>query len=321
MSAATRLLLNVLRVVLPCVVLAFLVWRVAGDWDEFVAGTARVGPDGIAISLVAAVLGLAMTGMAWRALLAGLGYPLGVRDAFAVFFPAQLTKYVPGGIWPYLAQARLGRRYAVPPSLSSMTAVLFGLIHVISGAVVGAALLGIASGAVSTSGAGWVLWLVPLLTLLVHPRVIHALMRTARRITGRGTVPERPLPWKSLLQALAWMLPAWAAYGLSLFAILAPLGARSLDDLVAGTGAYATAWTVGFLASAVLVFVAPAGLGTREAALYTTLVALLPPGPAQTAVVLSRVAHTLADLLWALTALAVRSMRAPDPGHGPGDRS
>ena len=50
--------------------------------------------------------GLGATGLAWRAILAGLGSPLPVSAVPPVFFVAQVGKYLPGAIWPYLEIGR-----------------------------------------------------------------------------------------------------------------------------------------------------------------------------------------------------------------------
>ena len=50
----------------------------------------------------------------WQTLLAGLGSPLPVPAAGRILFIGQLGKYIPGSVWPILAQMELGARAKVP---------------------------------------------------------------------------------------------------------------------------------------------------------------------------------------------------------------
>ena len=71
-------------------------------------------------------------------LLAGLGHPLEPAAASGIFFVAQLGKYLPGSVWPYVAQARMGRAHDVPASRSAAAGGLFVLLHCATGALVAA---------------------------------------------------------------------------------------------------------------------------------------------------------------------------------------
>src|SRR5688500_8449717 len=89
----------------------------------------EIGLRGILLSLAATIAGLGATGVAWRMLLAGFGHPLAPSAASGIFFVAQLGKYLPGSVWPYVAQARIGRAYRVPASRSAAAGGMFVLLH------------------------------------------------------------------------------------------------------------------------------------------------------------------------------------------------
>jgi hypothetical protein len=239
------------------------------------------------------------TALAWRTLLAGLGAPLPVGDAGQVFFLSQIGKYLPGSIWPYLAQARLGKDLGVPVARSATAGVTFVLLHLLTGLVLGVprVLLG------DDLDQRFVLALVavPVLAVLLHPRVLSRLTQLAGRAMRVQVAPVRP-SWRALVQAVAWLLAAWLLYGLSLAALVAPFAAVSAGSLGLLTSSYALAWSVGFLGAALVVVAAPAGLGFREIALFATLSGVVPTGAAALVVLLSRVVMTLADLGWALLA-------------------
>jgi uncharacterized membrane protein YbhN (UPF0104 family) len=307
------------RAVFLLAALGLLGRQVAGDADGLGAALGRIGVGHAVLSLVAAVVGLGASGLAWRSMLAALGSPLPVLAVPPVFFVAQLGKYLPGAVWPYLAQVRLGRQYGVSPARSAAASVLFVVAHCASGAAVAAAVLPWVSPGL-TRRFWWALVFAPLLLLALHPRLLLPLLRAAHRLARRGEAPDR-LAGRRLGAGLGWLLAVWVCYGASLLALLAPLRTGGLlPGAALSLGGYALAWTVGFAAAAVLVVAAPAGLGIRE----VVLIALLAPvssATAATAVALvSRVAQTGGDALWALagTLLAARSGDRPAAAVRPG---
>ncbi|MBI3686905.1 MAG: flippase-like domain-containing protein [Actinobacteria bacterium] len=316
----SRALLQLGRAAFLLAALGLLARQVARDGDGVGRALQQLDLAHAALSLVAAIVGLGASGLAWRALLAAQGYVLPVAAVPPVFFVAQIGKYLPGAVWPYLAQVRLGRRYGVSASRSAVTSVLFVLAHCASGGAIAAAVLPWVSPAV-THRFWWALVFAPLLLLLLlHPRVLLPLLGRVHRLARRGVAPQQ-LAGRRVATALGWLLVAWACYGASLLALLGPLTTRSvLSQAALSLGAYALAWTVGFAAAAVLVIAAPAGLGFREVVLVALLAPVSSTGAATAVALLSRLAQTLGDALWALAGvlLAARSGQAvAEPGADP----
>lgn len=299
MTGTRRALWRAVGIVVVAAALVFIARRLAGDWDAAVAAARSYTAAELGASFAAAMVGLAMTAAAWRRLLAGLGYLLPVRAAAGVFFVSQIGKYVPGSVWPYLAQARLSRQLDVPGGRAAQAGVTFVLLHLLTGVVVGAPRLVL--GDDLDARFAWALLVVPVVLLLVHPRVTTWLGARAARLMRVEAVGAAPR-WADLAVAATWLLAAWAAYGMSLTALVAPLEDVGPQDLLWLTSAYALAWSVGFVAAAVLVVAAPAGVGIREVALFATLNGVVGSGAAGVVVVLSRVVMTLADVLWAVVA-------------------
>jgi len=299
-----RLLLAAGRGLFLVAALGLLGWQVSRDADGAAEALRRIGVGHGLLALVAATVGLGATGLAWRAILAGLGSPLPVSAVPPVFFVAQVGKYLPGAVWPYLAQVRLGREYGVPASRSAAASALFVLAHCATGGAVAAAVLPWAAPD-AVRRYWWALALAPVMLLALHPRVMLPVLRRAHALARRGTAPER-LDGGRIGVALGWLLVAWLCYGASMFVLLAPLTSGGLARRAAiALGGYALGWTVGFCAAVVLVAAAPAGLGFREIALLAVLAPVLAGGPAAAVVLVSRVVQTLGDAAWAVAGLAV----------------
>lgn len=260
-----------------------------------------VGPAAAAGSFAAVLGGLLASALCWRALLADLGTPLGVRAALGVFFLGQLGKYVPGSVFAVAAQMELGRTHGAPRNRVGTAGLLFLGVLVASGLVVAAAVLPLTSPA-ALQTYGWLLVLLPLGLAVLAPPVLTRLVALLLRVLRREPL-DRPLTTRGIAAAVGWALVMWAAYGLHLELLVRTQEAG--PSLLLSTGAYALAWTAGLL-----VVAAPAGAGVREVALVAALAPLLDRGGALALAVLSRVLMTLGDLGWGAVGAVLHHTRS-----------
>jgi uncharacterized membrane protein YbhN (UPF0104 family) len=101
---------------------------------------------------------------------------------------------------------------------------------------------------------------------------------------------------------MAWSVISWLFYGLQIWILAIRLGAPPGKTALLAVGAFAFAWSVGF----VVVF-APAGAGIRDVLLLVLLGPVLRAPDAAAVVLVSRALTTIADLVCA--AVAARSVR------------
>lgn len=266
---------------------------------------ARVGWWRVAVALVLVVLGLLATAEVWRQCLASLGSVVSPPAARRIFFPAQVGKYLPGAVWPFLAQMRLAREHGVAASLALLSGAVFLAVHTVTSVLVAALIL--ISEPALVGRFGWVALFAPLSIALLHPRVVGAV---ARRLAARAGVEQPELAWSKLVRPVAWMLPAWLCYGAAGYLLAEPFGGMSARLATLCAGAFALGWLVGLV-----VFVAPAGVGAREAVLVLVLVPSLGVTAATAVSLLLRVCHTLADVLLALRYGLVRSYQGERTRH------
>jgi hypothetical protein len=273
------------------------VYTVVSQWTDFKTGINRLGVVAALEALVCVLVGLFLTMQVWRQLLAAAGSKLPVRAASRIFFIGQLGKYVPGSVWPVLAQMELGRTYKVPRQRSATTAMLSMLIGLTSGLL--AALVGLPflSGG-SVDKYWWAFPFIPVLLVCLHPRVLNPVIAFGLK-KMRKPAPETPLTGRVIGTAIAVNLASWLFNGLQIWVMTARLGVHGGGTLLAAVGAYAFAWSVGFLVVPV-----PAGAGIKDAILIVELAALLGGGPAGTAAataiaLVSRGVTILGDLIGA----------------------
>lgn len=293
-----------LRVAVLLLALGLLIAALVTSGPEALDSARTIGAGNAALSLLAVLAGLYASSQVWRALLADLGTALPARPALHVFFVGQLAKYVPGSVFAIAAQMELGKAHGAPRSRTGTAGLLFMGVLTAAGLLTAATVLPLTSPA-ALRQYGWVLLVLPLGLLCLVPPVLTRAVGALLRLLRREPL-ARPLSARGIGTALGWALAMWAAYGLHLFLLVRPQDvAGRADLLLLSTGAYALAWTAGFL-----FIVAPAGAGVRELALVAALSPVLGAPAALAVAVLSRVLMTLGDLLWAAVGAGLRQRTA-----------
>src|SRR3954454_20107896 len=279
----------VTRVGFVAVAVGLAVWALWSRWPEVVSALHRLDARDLVLAALATLLNAVLTGLAWRALLADLGFRLPIGLAARVFFVGQIGKYVPGSLWPMIVQAELAKQHVA----RRLTAAATFLLVLLSGATALVVMLVALPFAPEGGGAGlaWAALLVLPAAALMHPGVIGRLLDRGLRLIGREPLAR----WTSVggtAVAAAWALGAWLLAGLQIWLLAVPLGAPATWRTFAlAVGGYALAWAV-----ALVIVVAPAGAGAREVALGAVLSPVLDRGAVVVVVLLSRVLFSGADL-------------------------
>jgi glycosyltransferase 2 family protein len=255
------------------------------QWPRVSDAVGSVSIARLALALAGMIGGTYVSMLAWRAVLDDLGSPLRHRDAAGIFFVGQLGKYLPGSVWPVVAQMELGRERAVPRKRSAAAALLVIAVALTAGGIVAAATLPFTAGG-DIHPYRYVFLLPAAGLVLLWPPVFN-------RIATRVFRAERGLTTRGIATALGWAVAQWLAYGAAIHA----LTGGDTGRLALNTGAYALAWCAGFL-----FLVAPAGAGVREGALALLLAPAIGSGRALGYALVARLLATVADLLLGVAA-------------------
>ena len=294
----------------------FVASRLVGEWPE--VREALRGADWwwtVPATLLAGA-GMTWHGVQWRACLRALGAEADTRRVLTWYFLGQLGKYIPGGIWPVLGRGELAHRDGVArPVAYNSVALSMAITYLAAGvAVVGL----LPFGQRGEGGTWWLLLVVPIGLVLLHPVVLGRLLVVAEKVLGDGSHPQIP-SWSATLALIVRHVPGWLLMGVATWMV-----ARAFDPdapVVPVVAAGIFSWIVGFVAVPV-----PGGLGVREAAFVAAAGALAGPVAATVAVV-SRLAFVLVDAVGAIVAAGPLRMRtageptggaiSESPGAGP----
>lgn len=272
------------------------VWAVIRQWDSFITALSQLSWWSASLATIASLAYVYLTMLSWRSLLNGLGQPVPAMAASTVFFTSQVAKYLPGGVWNFVAAAEAGVEHQISRRRSVTVLLTSMLVSILSGMVFAVLTLLVGPGGVRTDY-GWTAVFLPVLAFLLAPPVLNRLIGLLLRLTRREPL-ETQLTWKSLGIAVFWSFTAWLLSGLQVWLILTAMGMEAtVGSFLLATGGYALAWTVGFL-----VFFIPAGVGIREVVLGAVLAGQLSQGAVLAVILLSRILLTVSDIGWGLLA-------------------
>jgi hypothetical protein len=298
---------RVLEAVVVAAFLGFIAFAVARQWRRVGAVIGELSPASIGVSAAAALAGIWFSFLCWRAILADFGSRIPVTAGMRVFFVGQAGKYVPGKVWPILTQVRLGRDYQVPGRTSAASALIFMIIVLGSGLLVAICSLPVL-GAGAFDRYWWTLLALPLAAVVLWPPILNWGLGRAMRLARREPMPQ-PLSAAGIGRAVGWSLVMWLLFGVHLWALLSALDVDTPNLAIRSLGAFAGAWSIGFL-----LVIAPAGVGPREVALVVLLAGSVAQPEALVAAVVSRLLMTLGDLAWPLVAVALERHRQRTAG-------
>ena len=283
---------------------AAAIYAISKRRAELAVVLGHLGPLAVVASLLFGMLGTGVSFLLWRQMLLGLGVDRPLAGSFRVFFVGQLGKYLPGSVWPVVAQMEYGKKRGIARRTILAANALTLALSLAVGLILAAALVPLTStSALRTYG--WFYLFLPFLLALLHPRTIPGLLDWLFARIGRQPLGQR-LAWSAMWRAAGWALLSWVLLGLHLYALTSGLGVTGPRVLAATIGGFALA------ASAGILFVpAPAGAGIRDVVLIATLGVSMTSAQALGVGLASRVAMIVVDLLMAaLAVLAARLMRS-----------
>lgn len=279
--------------------LAVALYDQAGTlWPE----VQRLSVPFVLLAFALSLAGLACSMMVWREMLADLGSRLSIPEAWRIMFIGQLAKYLPGSIWPVLAQSELGADRGIPRSRSALSVLLCYAVMTCSGAVVAAITLPFASAG-SVAQYFWILFLIPVGVAALSPPVLNRLLRLVLRL-ARQPALQQGVSYRGLARTMAWAIAGWCCNGLMIYVLMRPLAGHPQGTLLVSVGAYSLSWAIGFLA----VF-APAGAGVREAVMIAVLHTQTTAAIALTVTLVSRAISVVSDALTGAVASALVGRR------------
>jgi len=286
-------------------IFGFLVFFVVRQWSKLPDFDWRFSPGWLAISAAAVAAFYFLQSEYWRVILHWLGEDIPSRPGRAIWGKSILARYVPTNALMVVGRVVMAERYGVTKRVC-LASVIYELILGFGTAVMVGAYFVIKLPSLQDQPARWaILALIPAVLVVLHPRVCGPLANFALSKLGREPLP-RTLPFGRVLELAVLYLISWAMIGLGVFAFASAVQSIDLSDFPYIAAAYPVAFCV-----AVLTFIVPSGLGTRDAALATAMTAVL-TGTVATAIAVGfRIFQTAIELAYVAAVVAIARRSPP----------
>lgn len=249
----------------------FVQWDVARDrilatnWWHFALAT-----------VMFSVFLFAFRAITWRRILIGFGHRLPVASATRIWSMSELARYIPGVIWQVVGRVYLSRPYGVSGGVSSASQILELSIFMLANILVG--MVGLAAAGVKRIPPDQRQWVIvamsfaPVLLVFVHPRIFYGLLNALMRRLGKAEI-SRALGKRQLTVVALWNILGLLWQALAIWILTYSVLELPIGKWYVLAGSYCLAWTIGFSVG----FLAPGGIGIREAVFITTIQFALPP--------------------------------------------
>lgn len=288
-----------LEIGIVAVIAIFLVAFIATQWGRLPDYNWEFRPAWLLVSAVGVALFYSIQCEAWRMILRSLGEHLDARTARAIWGKSLVARYVPTNALMVVGRVVMAEKHGVGKRACLASIVYEAGLAVVTAVVVGAYFV-IDLPRLDDQPARYaILVVVPLALVVLHPRVFRPLADFALRKLGRQPLPAT-LPFGRVLEIAIVFLAAWVAMGAGVVGFANALHPLDAEDVAYAAAAYPVAFC-----AAVVTFIAPGGLGTRDAALAISLAAVLPGAVATAIAVGFRIFQTAIELLWVAAAAAL----------------
>jgi uncharacterized membrane protein YbhN (UPF0104 family) len=281
-------LILLLQIVLLTAMVVFLTVEVKSSWGELKPRLEEMDYTHVLkAALILASYYLVFV-IGWVMILRALKMRIGYADALGAEMLSMLAKYIPGGVWTPAARIVATRRLGLAsgPVLASI-GYEAGL-SAIAGVIVFALAIPFEDGVDPPVPTWTIIAFAVLLVVLLHPRIYG---RVADRFLPHdGDEPIPALPLVRAVPIVAYYCFTWVIGGIALWAMIRAFEPISIAHAPFLGGASAVGAIV-----AVLVVIAPSGLGVREGAVYALILAVASSSTALVVVAVNRLLITVVE--------------------------
>jgi glycosyltransferase 2 family protein len=273
-------------------IFACLIFFVVRQWNQLPDFEWRFEPGWIALAAACVAGFYAIQAELWRGIVLSLGEHIDPKPSRALWGKSLLARYVPTNVLMLVSRIVMAEKHGVSKRVT-LASVVYELGLAFGTAVMVGAYFVIELPDLEGQSARFaVLAVVPMVLAGFHPRIFEPLVNFALGKLGREPLPK-VLPFTRVLELCVAYTFCWALIGLGVFAFASGLHPLDASDLPYVAASYPVAFCV-----AVLTFVVPSGIGTRDAALATAMAAVLAGAVATAIAVAFRIFQTLVELTY-----------------------
>jgi hypothetical protein len=294
-----RNLMRALGLVAGLLIIAALTWTVFSAWDVITTFDWQPSAGWLVLGALLVLLSLFLSALAYEAILGGLHQPAPpVRATVGAWAKSLLGRYVPGNLLMVVGRAVMAQAHGVPRMVTVAATTYEQIIALAAAAMLAVvALLDIGSSSV-VGPAAWLVLGVPLVTLLMHPRVFGPASTWLLAKAKRPPLVAL-MRFRRVILMMGWYLVTSALLAVGVWAMMRGIGGPAIGNPVGVASGFLLAFVI-----SMLVFVVPSGLGVRDAIFALVLSRQVPGEVAIALSVISRLLLIGVELVFVALAAA-----------------
>lgn len=273
-------------------ILGFLGWALVDGWSAVSSYDWDLEPGLLVLGCLVLLAFYLASALGYGAIIDRLHHPgPPARVTLSIWAKSLLGRYVPGNVLMVVGRVVLSHEQGVPRR-SSLAATVYEQALTVGVAAAGAVAFVASYAEDGGDSRLWLLAVVPLGLLALHPRVFGPMSTWLLRKAGRDPLP-RLLGVRPLSGLLAWYTATAVVLSVGIWLVVR----SAAGPEVGGPAFVGLAFLLSFAVS-MLVFVFPSGLGVREGAFALALAQNVPTGVAVALSVGTRLILTVVELVF-----------------------
>lgn len=259
---------RVLNLAIVLLSVVFMALVVVDQWHRLQSVSWSFNLDFFVLAVIGIVALFLLDAYCWHLILRALNQSMPAILSIRIWVLSSITRYLPGGFWPYLSRISLARDRGLRVAALSISLYLETLLLAMSSLAVGLpALMGAANLPITPWTGGLILILFG---LLMHPRII-ALLRYVPGKIGRS-MEQIELPGLARLAGLyVFYVLFWILFGVFFVCFVNAVYPVPSDKMIQAGSSIALSFFIGYV-----IFFFPGGIGLRETTLYLLLIGSFP---------------------------------------------
>ncbi len=284
-------------------VLIFLLLTVVKGWNKVSSYDWELSAGWLAFGVVVLLGFYLITAFAYEEILSQLHAPMPPeRVTIAVWAKSLLGRYVPGNVMMVVGRVVMAENTGVPKRVT-LAATAYEQVLAICAAAVGAMLVLFEPKGSPIGAAVWLLMLIPLGLVVLHPRVFKPASTWLLGKAGRAPL-QTFLSGRQVVLLLGWYVVTTAMLGVGVWALVHSAAGSGAGNVVEVGAGFLLAFVVAMAA-----FIFPSGLGVRDGAFALVLSQSLPGSVAVAVAVGVRFALVVIELVFVGAAALVGRRR------------
>lgn len=274
-----------------------MVWIFSDQWAHFRQLTWSCNFYYLFISFFFLIAVFFLDAFGWHLILRSLGQDIPAYLSIRIWMLSSLTRYLPGGIWPYASRTAFSRENGIKITVCSISLYLETILIISSSITVGVPFL------INMNFSPLNPLIFPFIfiisTLMIHPKFILLFRFIPGKIGSLINSAELPTT-KQLLALYFYYIFFWVCFGVTFVVFAHSFYSIPQESWLQVGSIIILSFCIGF----VIVFV-PGGIGIRESAIYLLSVQLLPPAHCILLSIGSRVWIMMGEIITLLLVLII----------------